>query len=341
MDRARISQEIPRWDTPPGEIVRSWQQPVDLLAELLDVPSVIVTRIHRGSARVLVSSDSRGNPFPVGERSSGVTPRGKRAIRTTPPASWEPDAPSGPVWQRIQAQHNAGMQGYLGMMLRWPDGALFGSLCALDRRPRLDGPVQQRLLQQFGRLLASDLTLLHARCQLEHRENVLRAQARTDALTGSLNRAAFDEAVDQAVAHARSSRRPLSLIMYDMDHFKQINDAYGHATGDRALRESTRCVRELLRRDDDVFRIGGEEFVVLLPETDIETACDVAERIRRGVASCDIQPGAALSVSLGVAEYLPNEAPGDCLRRLDRHLYAAKNAGRNCVWSQPPHCTAC
>jgi len=159
----------------------------------------------------------------------------------------------------------------------------------------------------------------------------LRTLASHDSLTGALNRGAFEQRLDAELARARRSQAPLSLVIFDVDHFKRLNDSFGHAAGDAALRGIGDVVAAGMRRSDVFGRLGGEEFGRLLPDTGIAGAATVADKLRRRLAA----PTAgrkALTVSFGVAEV---HAGADTARAMfadaDRALYAAKRAGRDRV----------
>ena len=151
-----------------------------------------------------------------------------------------------------------------------------------------------------------------------------------DSLTGALTRRALIEACGQELGRWQRKQRDMSLLMMDLDHFKAINDTHGHLTGDGVLIDFVARVSALLRRPDCFGRFGGEEFVALLPETSLDEALIVAERIRAEVAATCNQP--AYTVSIGAATSRPGDtAPDDLLARADAAMYQAKAAGRNCV----------
>lgn len=161
--------------------------------------------------------------------------------------------------------------------------------------------------------------------------NALAKLARTDSLTDTGNRRALDESLEEALAHHQRYGGHVSLIMLDLDHFKRINDDLGHRTGDDVLRSLALLIRQTVRRSDKLFRYGGEEFVLLLPETAQAQACEAADKLRRAVKAEDLVPGRNLTVSAGVAEYASLETADDWLKRGDEALYKAKAQGRNCV----------
>lgn len=153
-----------------------------------------------------------------------------------------------------------------------------------------------------------------------------------DQLTGVSNRAQGTVDLHREAERVQRHGGNMSLIMCDIDHFKQINDSYGHAVGDEALRHTSEVMEQQLRTTDFFSRWGGEEFVALLPDTDLDGAVVIAERLREAVASSRGPNDIALTISLGVAEYSPEEDPEkEFLSRADRALYTAKEGGRNRV----------
>ncbi len=156
-------------------------------------------------------------------------------------------------------------------------------------------------------------------------------QATLDSLTGALNRAAFEQRLEAELARCERSAAPCALVVFDIDHFKSINDSFGHAAGDHALRRLARAVESGKRRSDVFARVGGEEFALVLPDTDLEGAAAVAENLRRRLAGTG-HAGPAMTVSLGVSDLATS---GPSMRRMlqqaDDALYAAKRAGRNRV----------
>ena len=163
--------------------------------------------------------------------------------------------------------------------------------------------------------------------------------ATTDSLTGLVNRRAFFERTESARQLATRQRIPVALMMLDLDHFKGLNDRHGHAAGDEALRLFASTAQGTLRDHDIMGRLGGEEFALVLPGTDLEGAMQAAERLRLGVQQAglvesslpDALRASAMTVSIGVVLVDPHEHINAALARADRALYAAKSAGRNRV----------
>ncbi len=177
------------------------------------------------------------------------------------------------------------------------------------------------------------LRLREAQKQLQELNDKLARLASTDPLTGVFNRRYFLELGSAEFAKARRHQRQMSVIVLDADNFKSINDSYGHAGGDAALKQLTRLCRAVGRQGDLIGRFGGEEFVICCPETDLEGARQLAERLRLQVESSELlfdgQP-IRFTVSLGVTAMSGDDtAIDDMLRRADRLLYRAKAGGRN------------
>jgi diguanylate cyclase (GGDEF)-like protein len=156
----------------------------------------------------------------------------------------------------------------------------------------------------------------------------------SDMLTGTYNRRRLVELGEQEIARAERYEQPLCLAMLDLDHFKGINDTHGHAVGDAALRHAAEAIKGRVRSYDHVGRYGGEEFVIVAPNTNLEGARRLAEAVREAVAKTQLSANGKMvpiTVSIGVAQWLADESLDEILRRADAALYRAKETGRNRV----------
>ena len=154
--------------------------------------------------------------------------------------------------------------------------------------------------------------------------------ARTDSLTGLFNRQGFDESLERELARGQRTGRAVSLVIGDIDRFKEINDRFGHAAGDTALRIVGETARRTIRGTDTISRIGGDEFAAILPDTDAEGAFFFAERLRQDIFSSQDARKASFTMSFGIAESCGDGLTADILSRAaDKALYQAKELGRN------------
>jgi diguanylate cyclase (GGDEF)-like protein/PAS domain S-box-containing protein len=239
----------------------------------------------------------------------------------------QPDAPLGPhvaeVWvnaddrARFVAACGVGIRG-MEAELRTRGGHNFWARVAAAPLTWNDAPAV---------LVSIDDISVQKRAEMQLRELATR-----DVLTGIHNRRNLSELGAHELDRARRYQRPFSAAMIDIDHFKCVNDDHGHAVGDDVLRAVVRIVADLLRGSDLLGRWGGEEFVVLLPETDLGAATRVLERVRVAVAERALSAGPLeikTSISIGVAEWTGIESLASLVERADQACYAAKRAGRN------------
>jgi len=172
---------------------------------------------------------------------------------------------------------------------------------------------------------------------LQQNLEAIRAETLTDPLTGLGNRKFFDRAVRDAVTAAQTNRRPLSMLMFDIDHFKSFNDNYGHLTGDQVLRLVAMSLKQTIKGQDIIARYGGEEFAVVLPNTGLRQAISVADNIRRAVMSRELKKKSTgeilgrVTISVGVSTLQSDDDVYALIERADLCLYAAKRTGRNRV----------
>jgi diguanylate cyclase (GGDEF)-like protein len=191
---------------------------------------------------------------------------------------------------------------------------------------------KMELEQLYEQLQQAYQALETANQELVAMNAMLSQAAITDSLTGLRNHRAFQESLMNLVQMAERYGQPLSLIMLDIDYFKQFNDRFGHPAGDELLRQVASLLRQSARAYDVVARYGGEEFAILLPNTDLNEAIRVAERLRQQIAAIQ-NPYAPITASFGVASYRHGSAPATLLYEADTALYEAKRRGRNRVYA--------
>lgn len=231
-----------------------------------------------------------------------------------------PDATQDPRFKTSTLVTGAvGLRFYAGVAIKTPDGHNIGTVCAIDYRPREFSEREVDILKSLAAIVTDELEL--------------RRLATTDGLTGISTRRAFKDDAGKYVALARRHRSQLSAIVFDIDRFKAVNDTYGHAAGDAVLKAVTEVVGKQLRLSDLLGRLGGEEFAVILPDTDAAGAMAVAEKLRHSILALMFpgsRPPMRVSASFGIATLDPGSDDLDSLLvKADEALYEAKGAGRN------------
>lgn len=192
----------------------------------------------------------------------------------------------------------------------------------------LDENISVSRQDEIGQVL-SELAAMQGKLKIMIGE--LDRLASTDKLTGAWNRRRFEEIIETEMDRLRRYGNRLSLMILDVDHFKKINDHYGHATGDQVLVDLSNTIRSSLRSSDSLTRWGGEEFVILCPNTTLSIVSKLAERLRKKIATINFQQVESITVSFGVAECGPSETWEQWLHRADEALYLAKSGGRDQV----------
>ncbi len=205
--------------------------------------------------------------------------------------------------------------------------ALFsGLLLETQRMAERNRALEDRLNQSSGEIV-----------ELRQNLEVVRREALTDALTGIPNRKCFDTRLREAARDTMENGEPMSLLIADIDHFKQFNDTYGHQLGDQVLRLVARTLSDSVKGRDTPARYGGEEFAIILPQTQLQHAVGLADQIRRSIMRKHIvrkdtrDDFGTITLSIGVSQYRPGEQLVETIRRADEALYQAKRTGRNRV----------
>jgi diguanylate cyclase (GGDEF)-like protein len=209
------------------------------------------------------------------------------------------------------------VRSYLGAPLCTPDGYNVGTICVYDHVPREFREDEIAVLTSFASLVVDELEL--------------RRIAQIDHLTGASTRRNFQLEMEKAMTDRQRTGRDHSLVLFDLDHFKRINDTHGHPVGDLVLQEAVRRIQHAVRPSDTVGRLGGEEFAVLLRETGLDDALKLADRLRRSLAERPVlhTPEVSMTASFGAATLQDIETAETWLARADEALYEAKRSGRN------------
>ncbi len=298
----------------PGE-TRPFQRIVDLVQQVIGVPMAAVSLIDSGRQVFRASRGLGMADIPRAGTFCSHTIAQKEAFAVAD-ARLDPRFADNPL-----VTGSPHIRSYLGVPLTTPDGYNVGSLCAMDDEPRQFDRAQGEIMKTLAEIVVEQFELQQI--------------AKQDSLTGALTRRGFFAEVEKEFRRAVRYERPSTLIAIDVDHFRSINDRYGHPAGDAVLVSIANACMANMRRSDVFGRLGGEEFAMLLPETDAEEAREAAERIRRMIESTIVEASGAevrATVSMGVA---PHPAEGETaatwLAEADIALYEAKQFGRNRV----------
>ncbi|ABI77629.1 GGDEF/GAF domain protein [Hyphomonas neptunium ATCC 15444] len=236
---------------------------------------------------------------------------------------------------------------FAGAPLSDPDGKRFGTLCLIGNQPRSPAPGQIELLKSMAHIVSQDICVhsagryaVQGLINAEEERCALYDLAVTDPLTKALNHRAFFRFAEREVQRAQRHHHPVSVLMFDIDHFKKVNDIHGHAAGDEVIIRLSRLVTECVREADLLGRLGGEEFGLILPETSLEAAVTLANRLREAVKDLRFKSSEGtfgVTISLGVSQ--PGDTETDivpALDRADKALYRAKRFGRDRAELMPP-----
>lgn len=228
---------------------------------------------------------------------------------------------------------------YAGCPVRTPDGMPIGTLCAIDTQPRDMTAEQLATLRDLAAMVETELkvvSLSKAQTELVKELDNANHLALVDPLTRLWNRGGITSLLDKEWSDAARRKKPVTLVMADIDHFKKINDTYGHATGDEVLKAVAKKLLQELRGEDAVGRVGGEEFLIILTDCEPSRVFETVDRIRRAVESQNWTINGhkhPVTMSFGAATATPDKTliPSELTKRADDALYRAKNGGRNKV----------
>ena len=313
-EEARLAA-LRRYEIREPSETKPFQRIVDLVQQVIGVPMAAVSLIDADRQLFKASRGLAITETPRAEAFCNHTIAHKEAFAVSD-ARLDPRFADNPM-----VTGSPHIRSYLGVPLTTPDGYNVGSLCAIDDEPRQFNRAQGEIMKKLAEIVVEQFELQQI--------------ARQDSLTGALTRRGFFAEVEKEFRRAGRYDRPSTLVAIDVDHFRAINDRYGHSAGDAVLVSIANACMANMRRSDIFGRLGGEEFALLLPETDAEEARDAAERIRRMIESTIVQVGGTevrATVSMGIA---PHPAEGETaavwLAEADIALYEAKQFGRNRV----------
>lgn len=301
-------------------VISKWQKVIDIIAEIINMPAGLIMKINADNIEVFLSSASEDNPYKPGDKEvlghglycESVIGRNSELM--------VPDARVDDVW-KDNPDIKLGMVAYYGLPINWPDDEIFGTICFLDKSAFNNDESYMKLMNTFKEAIEADLALL-----LE--KDKLKQMASIDYLTGIKNRRAIMEILEREYDRYLRTDQKFSVIMIDLDNFKQINDTRGHQEGDRMLVEFVELVSSNIRSIDSLGRFGGDEFLMVCPETAIDGASNLANKLDYIITSSDLVDGIHFRASFGLAEVQRGDTrTDDIIKRADDDLY--QNKGKN------------
>ncbi|MFT7128856.1 MAG: diguanylate cyclase (GGDEF)-like protein [Gammaproteobacteria bacterium] len=317
---------------------------LDPLSMYFDVSTALILSYHDDAVEVLQNNSASENGFYkmgtteklLGSNSFFEFVINNKSELYIPDASLEEQWASNPSIA-------LGFLSFIGLPIRRPSGEIFGLVCLMDSKPiHLDSKKNKVLfgtrdtLESQLKLKSDNDTIYKHLGEILDLQISLEKESKTDYLTGFYNRKNFLDISESEFSRSKRNNTNLSFIFCDIDHFKKINDKHGHDAGDEVLKRFSSLIKENIRTYDIVWRWGGEEFLILLPETNCASAEDVADKLRAIIDNAIFiydQKKVHVTVSFGVSEISKTEKINDFLIRLDELLYKAKKEGRNLVVS--------
>lgn len=295
----------------------SWQRIVDLIAKVFDVPAGLIMRITNDSMVVVSASNTENNPYRVGaseQLGNGVY---CETVIGTNNHLKVVDATCDEVW-KDNPDVKLGFTSYYGIPIKWPDKEIFGTICVLDDKPNTYKDVYIDLLEELRFTIEKDLDLLY-------RHQILQKHTDTDVLTSVYNRGKMELIIQNEYERTSRSGVPFSVAIIDMDFIKDINDTYGHDVGDRVLKVLATGFDSRIRSIDSFGRWGGDEFLLVCPNTDRVGMRMLFEKIYDFIVDELSDIVRYSSFSYGISEYYYKDASYvEVVKRADKELYKAK-----------------
>lgn len=301
----------------PEILLQEWQSILNLIARIEKVKAALIMRISGEDLEVFMTSKTQEHPYKVGQKEhyidSGLYC--ERVIRQGT-MLLVPDASKSDEWKN-NPDMKYGLKCYMGFPIKLPNGNCFGTICTLDDKENDFSDDMIEFMERMRDLIESNLLRFHLSI--------------TDQLTGIYNRTYFNEKIEIEIKNAERKKQPITAMMLDIDRFRSINDTYGHLYGDEVLTKFAGIISNSLRKQDIAFRLGGDEFYVLMLNTARDEAYAAAERLRANMENSRIGADHPVTTSIGIAEKISGESSDEWFKRLDQALYKAKMKSGNQV----------
>jgi len=305
-----------------AKVLEEWQQISNLVADFCGVPVALLMRKCADAMQVVVGSEQPLSPY---ERNEIAPLNGalycECVINTQQPLHI-PNALNDPRWDH-NPDIDLGMIFYYGVPINLSDGRPFGTLCILHCEEKIASAAEIKFIKRFAGSIELMLELLQ-------NKQALYQQSITDDLTGIPNRRYFFGCLDKEFQRAQRHQLVFCVAMIDLDHFKQVNDQFGHEEGDGVLTRFSRQFKNIIRTEDTLGRVGGEEFALIMPMTALGEARSLLERFRSMVEKISFFDARQITFSAGIVEFgVKHETSEALLNQADQELYRAKQQGRN------------
>ena len=299
------------------EVVSKWQGILDATADILEVPAGLLMRITEKHMEVFVKSGNEANPYErYGKDTLGHGLYCETVIAENKPLHIE-NALNTVKW-KDNPDVKLNMINYYGLPINWPDGEAFGTICVLDSKRRTFSDRHQALLKLFKSSIETDL---HNLVLIDQYKTL----ASTDPLTGIPNRRSILEQLEQACFAHREKTEPFTVVMLDINKLKHINDTHGHDVGDDIIKALASLLQKRLRKPDRIGRIGGDEFLVILKDTDAQGAFAVMRDLKEAVQKHRLLHKHDVDFAYGVAEVTSKDATvKQLMKEADRAMLRRK-----------------
>lgn len=301
-----------------GDIIKKWQSIINIIAEIINVQAGLIMRITESHMEVFCASETEGNPYPHdGKDSLGHGLYCETVIGKDSGLEIE-NALEDEKW-KDNPDVSLNMISYLGFPIKWPNNEVFGTICVLDNKEHQFSSKYRELLIELKKAIELDLELLIY-------EDKLLYLSEMDMLTEIYNRRKTESLIKNEFARVKRNHMLFSVVLFDLNSFKTINDTYGHDKGDMVLNAFAKAVQERIRSTDIIGRWGGDEFVMLCPDTKSEDVRKLIEQIKIDACPKVKKIAKEVSVSYGVSTYEEADTHyNQVIKRADIDMYQMKN----------------
>lgn len=306
-------------------ILQQWQNLVNTLVKFLKVDIVLVTYINNDKIDIITINEAQIENLP---KYKTIINQYFCHIKDDPQYDKDyiaQDSHDNKDKYILKLKDKVGISSYFALPIIYQDKTKFGSLAILNKENKIYSVDDKNILNQFKNMIESHLLLMDI-------NKKLKSVAYFDYLTGIYNRRYFFETSKHIISSSKRDNQSLSMLMLDIDDFKKINDTYGHAIGDKVLQELSKSIKLIIRESDIFARFGGEEFILLLPNTNTTNAVKLGNKIKDAIYNVVVEDDIKFTVSIGVSTFdFTIDTIDNVIDKADKNLYIAKTSGKNKV----------